>query len=103
MDEGGGEVVEGKEEWESVEGEGGEEVGEKGRELGRERRRKGRKVTLAWWWIPSCLPLQSPVPLHLSGGTRGRGDGGGPGPGGFCGHLFPGAWFVKTLGQGVCV
>ena len=60
-------------------------------------------MTLAWWWILSCLPLQSPVPLHLSGGTGGRGDGGGPGPGGgFCGHFFPGAWFVKTLGQGVC-
>ena len=29
---------------------------------------------------------------------------GGPGPGGgFCCHLVPGAWLVKTLGLGVCV
>ena len=36
-------------------------------------------MTLVWWQIPSCLLLQSPVPLHLSGETRGRGDGGGLG------------------------
>ena len=29
---------------------------------------------------------------------------GGPGPGGgFCCHLVPGTWLVKTLGLGVCV
>ena len=43
------------------------------------------------------------MPLHLSGGTRGRSAGGGPVLGGdFRAHLLPGAYLLKTLGQGVC-
>ena len=59
-------------------------------------------MTLACLWMPSCLPLGFVGLLHLGGGTRGDFDGG-PGPGGgFCCHLVPGAWLVKTLGLGVC-
>ena len=35
-------------------------------------------------------------------GTRGDFDGGPDPGGGFCCHLVPGAWLVKTLGLGVC-